>query len=542
LAAVPIAATKDKDHKVGPPKPISVVDKTGPSVEYQGFSKIELNDRYYEQQRLIIHGRPTYWNEEITFFIYWQGEVQRWAVCDAASFTAVKAGQFPGWAYKEDHKHLAQANGWMEAWNGEWQQPDLEVTFRSASTNKPQWDDPILQKGIATVEFHGLSMKELNTRYYVKPSEVIQGRPSYWDNSGVYFIYWQAPNNRWAICDLKCHEAVKLGECPGWAYRMDSGSFANACGWMEARGGEWCAALVETAVIGACTKGLKVEFSGFFMNEMNTQFVEKQEEDIQGKPSFWDKSGNYFIYWQSPMSRWAICDKVSLEAAKAGLSPGWAYRTDSRHFAKGTGWMEAWGRGWRQSNARCTVLEGTVREDWAQVKAEFGTADSGTRLSVDQYRSLIQKVYAQKNPSKLDDVEQLLEKYKGREHELYSQVCEKYQVDAAEFAIDSPSVAAPVGAAGDAPVAEQEAPQFAKKEEDDYAGAELPELSPQDYAIHIQSVYEQYNPKKLQDMGRLLVKYRNREAELYNEVCKKYGVHPAKFCASRVKDEENRRG
>merc|ERR1719231_335579 len=47
------------------------VDTSAPSVDYQGFSKIDLNDRYYESDQMI-HGRPTYWGSEHEYFIYWQ--------------------------------------------------------------------------------------------------------------------------------------------------------------------------------------------------------------------------------------------------------------------------------------------------------------------------------------------------------------------------------------------------------------------------------------------------------------------------------------
>jgi len=514
---------------------IGPIDTSAPSVEYQGFSKVELNNRYFEKPNVAIHSRPTYWSDDGLFFIYWQGEVQRWSICDASSFSAVKAGQYPGWAYKEDHRHLCQANGWMEAWNGEWREPELEVTFRSSSHHKPQWDDQLVQKGIVTVEFKGFSMKEINTRFFLRANQVIQGRPSYWDNSGVYFIYWQQQLGRWAVCDLKCIEAVKSGQCPGWAYRSDSGHFANACGWMESRGGNWTVAMVETAVIGACTRGLKVEFSGFSKRDLNTQFIEKADEEIQGRVTFWDSSSTYFIYWQSSMKRWAICDKVSLHQAKSGLAPGWAYRTDPQHFAKSSGWMEVWGRDWKQATVVCTVLEGTVRDDSSLVKAE-PSEEAGTHLSVDQYRILVQKVYAENNPAKLSDIGHLLEKYKGREHELYRQVCEKYQVDADEFLTELPPEAAP------ATKAEDTAKPAAAPEEDDELGslenAELPDLTATEYAVLIQSIYETYNPKKLQDMGRLLLKYRNRERELYHEVCKKYGAHPAKFHAKHQQQQQ----
>mmetsp|Transcript_108357 Transcript_108357/g.334703 ORF Transcript_108357/g.334703 Transcript_108357/m.334703 type:complete len:636 (+) Transcript_108357:83-1990(+) len=518
-----------------PGVPAGFVDTTAPSVEYRGFSKVDLNDRYYERPEVAVNGRPTYWTADSQYFLYWQGEVQRWSICDGSSFPAVKAGQLPGWAYKGDHRHLCQASGWMEAWNGEWREPELEVTFRSSSQNKPQWEDVVVQKSIMSVEYHGFTMKELNTRYYLRADEIIQGRPSYWDDSGVYFIYWQQQTRRWAICDLKCMEAVRDGKCPGWAYRSDDGHFANACGWMEMRANQWVDAIVESAVIGASSKGLKVEFAGFGKEELNTQFIEKSDEEIQGRASYWDLSGTYFVYWQSSMKRWAICDKVSLQPAKNGLAPGWAYRTDSQHFAKSSsGWMEAWGREWRQATVTCMILEGTVKDTKSMVKQEVKEegedkfeekGESGTLLSAEQYTSLVTKVYEQRNPAKMPDLPLLLEKYKGREHELYRQVCEKYQVDPDELAAELP--AAPEKEA------KEEIDEFAHLENED-----MPELSAGDYAILVQNVYERYNPRKLQDLARLLARYRSRERELYTDVCKKYGLHPAKFHARQLKERQ----
>jgi len=486
------------------------------------------NDRYYERGGVLIHGRPTYWASEAQYFIYWQGEVQRWAICDSSSFAAVKSGQYPGWAFKEDHKHLCQPTGWKEAWSGEWQEPELEVIFRSASYHKPQWDDQLVQKSIVTVEFKGFSMKELNTRYDLKPSQVLQGRPSYWDSTGIYFIYWQQQMGRWAICDSKCLEAVTAGQCPGWAFRSDPGHFANACSWMERRADNWAEAVIETAIIGKCTKGLKVELAGFSKQELNTLYVEKPDEEIQGKITFWDPSAKFFIYWQSSMSRWAICDKASIQHARSGLAPGWAYRTDSHHFARASGWMEVWGNDWKSSTITCTVLEGIVRDHTSMVKSEPKEEEKHKSLSVEQYRMLVQKVYAEKNPSKLSDVGHLLEKYKGREHELYRQVCEKYEMDADELAATAPALSS----SESKPEAKDETAEAGA--EDDvknnvFEDGEVPDLQPMEFAVLIQAAYEAYNPKKLQDLGRLLQKYRGRERELYHEVCQKYGVHPAKF-------------
>jgi len=410
----------------------------------------------------------------------------------------------------------------MEAWNGEWQEPALEAIYRSSTSNPPQWEDPALQKAVSVVEFHGFTMKELNTRYFLRASEILQGKPSFWDNSGVYFIYWQQPMKRWAICDLKCLEAVKEGQCPGWAYRADSGHMANAAGWMERRADEWTNAIIETSVIGVCTKGLKVEFAGFSKEALNGAYSERPDEEVQGRVTFWDGTDTFFIYWQMSMQRWAICDASSLGLAKQGLAPGFAYRTDSAHFTRSRGWMEAWGRDWKRANVTCTVLEGNVRDDHSVVKAELQEegGDAGAALAPEQYRVLLQRIYEDRNPTKLEDLDRLMSKYQGREHELYSNVCEKYEVDAEAFAAQAPS--APVGGAAAALAGEGDA---------DFEHAEVPDLSAKEFAMLIQELYVQYNPKKLRDIGALLQKYRHRERDLYLEACEKYGVQPAKFHA-----------
>merc|ERR1712151_1455706 len=116
-----------------------------------------------------------------------------------------------------------------------------------------------------------------------------------------------------------------------------------------------------------------------------------------------DPTGEYFIYWQDSMMRWAVGDKVSLRQAKSGLAPGWAYRTDSAHFSRPcpNGWMEVSGRDWqRNKRVRSRGLEGNVQEDHAMVKAEQdedeegATADAGAAFfPAEQYPDLINKLY-----------------------------------------------------------------------------------------------------------------------------------------------------
>merc|ERR1711920_7596 len=175
------------------------------------------------------------------------------------------------------------------------------------------------------------------------------------------------------------------------------------------------------------------------------------------------------------------------------------------------------------------------------------SSNSNTLLSVEQYHILTRKVYEQSNPVKLQDLPALFAKYRGREHELFRQVCEKYHANPEELAAslpmsyastvtNEPAIANPAADSAGS----REVP--VKKEDDEFAhleNEELPQLTATEYAVLIQSVYERYNPQKLQDMGRLLQKYRSRECDLYFDVCKKYGAHPVKFRAMDLKEKSD---
>jgi len=325
---------------------------------------------------------------------------------------------------------------------------------------------------------------------------------------------------------------VNEGQCPGWAYRKDNKFLANACGWMERRSEQWTDAIIETKSVSLCTKGLKVQFDGFTKQELNTTYSEKAEEEVQGKVTYWDPSDSYFVYWQSSMDRWALCDRASLSQAKGGLAPGWAYRTDSAHFTRSRGWMEVYGRDWRAATITCLIHEGTVMDDHhAAVKAEMkDEEDRAPLVAVEQYHALITKVYEEKNQSKLADLPKLFQKYAGREHELYTNVCEKYEVDSDAFLAQGAALAAAVSQAG-GKSRRSAPPAAARAKKENVENEEVPELSAKEYGTHVQNIYLQYNPKKIGDMGALLQKYRHKERELYHEVCNKYGVHPAKYHA-----------
>lgn len=281
--------------------------------------------------------------------------------------------------------------------------------------------------------------------------------------------------------------------------------------------------------VGLGSKGLRVALSGFSKQELNAEFVEKRDEEVQGRASFWDRMATYFIYWQSSMNRWAICDSASFHSAKSGLPVGWAFKTDSSHFAIPGSWMESERHEWKSAHIRCRVLEGSITDTSAFSKAvKEESADSSNRiLSIDQYKILARRIYQEKNPSKVADVDYLFEKYKGKEDELFTQVCTKYEAN-----VESLVASLPASAPKD-----QARPAAAESElKDD----DCPELSAAQYAILVQNAFERFNPPKLADLPKLLQKYRQRERELYLLVCSKYGLHPAEFhfqCETATKDE-----
>jgi len=274
-------------------------------------------------------------------------------------------------------------------------------------------------------------------------------------------------------------------------------------------------------------RGLIVRFGGFGKQELNLSYAERSGEEIQGRASYWDPQMQYFVYWQRSARRWAVCDFASVGAAKSGLAPGWAYKADSTHFALPGKWMEAWGREWRPAAPVCTVLQGEVQEEEPElIKAELPDGRE-TELSSEQYQDLVRKLYELHNPDKLPDVDGFLAKYVGREDQLFDLICVKYEVDKQEFLAEA--------LAGTAAVAEEAADTAADEDAD---AGEVPELSPREYAILVQSVYERYNPAKLSDMGRLLKRYRHEMRQLYYDVCKKYGINAAAYWAERQAQPE----
>ena len=127
-------------------------------------------------------------------------------------------------------------------------------------------------------------------------------------------------------------------------------------------------------------------------------------------------------------------------------------------------------------------------------------APSGEDKKVKKYRDLITEIYKEHNPSKLADLDSLLQKYKGREELVYKGICEKYQVE----------------------------PKSSKKEE--------AKTTFEKYKQLIADIYTEHNKEKLGELDDLLGKYKGKEKTLYLAVCHKYNIEP-KLPSSKKKKE-----
>jgi len=161
-------------------------------------------------------------------------------------------------------------------------------------------------------------------------------------------------------------------------------------------------------------------------------------------------------------------------------------------------------------------------------KAAEADAEKAHEEKLKVMRPLIVEIYQEHKPEKLDDVDQLLAKYKGREELLYHGICEKYGVEP-KIPKPAPAGATEVGTEGaaktaaDGSTAEASAGTAEGSAKEKEGGTNSVR---QAYSDLIREVYREHNPSKLDSVDTLLGKYVNQEQDLYLTICKKYDVKP----------------
>jgi len=247
-------------------------EEGGPlAVDLAGFLRPELNTRYAVRQDVVLHGRRTYWTREAAgpstrFFIAWQKVLGRWAICERVgsdnekvpleaedlercrwqAFQLDCAGA-QSWTWA----HLLEEGRWMERQEAGWGRARVVQVTPAAPRPMGAPRQQVVDCRPTTVDFSGFRRLELNARYCQRTDVVLQGRPSYWDSTSRFFIYWQSSLRRWAISGKQALDAARQGQCLGCACQLDLVHFTTPSRWVEFSEGSWSSVPVEVTLVAA---------------------------------------------------------------------------------------------------------------------------------------------------------------------------------------------------------------------------------------------------------------------------------------------------
>lgn len=61
----------------------------------------------------------------------------------------------------------------------------------------------------------------------------MNGRPTYWDSSGKFFLFWCAVEAVWSMSNVDQWPEALAGKCNGFAAKRDNSSFTDPRGWQQ---------------------------------------------------------------------------------------------------------------------------------------------------------------------------------------------------------------------------------------------------------------------------------------------------------------------
>lgn len=269
------------------------------ALEVSGFRREALNARYSVRPEAVLCGRRTYWTAAKTasgrrFFLAWQRVLGRWAIlewhgagpaeAEAPEVCELEACEWQ--AFQVDPSAAASREQWawldrllMEPGPGKhWMErstsagssagaaPCASVWRRAEEAQVGAVSSPALPRlplkataatgpgpsagaaaepQLEAVDFVGFRRLELNARYQPRPEVVVNGKVTYWDSTGILFLYWQSGFRRWAICSRRHLDMVRKGQCLGCACQLDQVHFSAPSRWVELVDGTWASAFVE---------------------------------------------------------------------------------------------------------------------------------------------------------------------------------------------------------------------------------------------------------------------------------------------------------
>eukprot|EP01052_Picozoa_sp_SAG31_P013364 SAG31_NODE_802_length_12008_cov_18.741036_3_plen_322_part_00 len=137
----------------------------------------------------------------------------------------------------------------------------------------------------------------------------------------------------------------------------------------------------------------------------------------------------------------------------------------------------------------------------------------------------IRYVYHKKNPEKISDVAKLMIKYKGKEAALYRAMVKKYEFDESFFDDMPPEE--------DSTEEENEESSDENDQNDDQQDTDESalELTAENIGQRVHKIYEAKNPEKIEDVPKLMLKYKGKELALYKAIMNKYKIQNSFFAA-----------
>ncbi|GMF12083.1 unnamed protein product [Phytophthora lilii] len=121
------------------------------------------------------------------------------------------------------------------------------------------------------------------------------------------------------------------------------------------------------------------------------------------------------------------------------------------------------------------------------------------------HRERLTRFYQKYNADKLHEIDGVLERFKGREAQLFSALVKKY---------------------GPEPASDEELDAAESDEEEEEEEAPAAD-EPKDFNHQrLLAFYQKYNPDKVGDVPSVLSKYKGKESKLFDALVKKYGPEP----------------
>lgn len=184
----------------------------------------------------------------------------------------------------------------------------------------------------------------------------------------------------------------------------------------------------------------------------------------------------------------------------------------------------------KKYNIEPKTLKDEKKKKKKEATANGEDAEKLAAEKVAKIKPLICEIYQEHNPAKLENVEELLAKYKGREEQLYHGVCEKYNVEPKIPKVD-PAAPPADGALPPPPPPsmappDMAPPSMAPPPGPPPSGAASAQVVREAYSELIRELYKEHNPSKLDSVDGLLNKYVGQEQDLYLTICRKYSVTP----------------